>query len=131
MRFLLDTHCWWWLDSDPDRLPSPVRRRLRSPTAELVVSVASIWELAIKASLKRFDFKGPPAATVERMLADTYATLLMVEVAHVLAIMSLPHHHKDPFDRLLVAQAQIEDMTLVTVDPANLRYDIATLDARK
>jgi PIN domain nuclease of toxin-antitoxin system len=131
VKLLLDTHCWVWLYNDPDRLPSPVRRRLRSPTSEIVVSIVSIWELAIKASLKRFDFKGPPAVTVEGMLTDTYARLLMVDVSHVLAIMSLPHYHKDPFDRLLVAQAHVEGMTLVTTDPANLRYDIATLDARK
>lgn len=116
---------------DPDRLPSPVRRRLRSPASEIVVSIVSIWELAIKASLKRFDFKGPPADVVPRLLEDTDARLLTVEVGHVLATMALPFHHKDPFDRLLVAQTHVEGMTLVTNDAANLRYDIATIDARK
>ena len=96
------------------------------------MSVVSIWELAIKASRKRFDFKGAmTAAAIQRMLDDTYASLLTVEVSHALATMSLPFHHKDPFDRLLVAQAHVEGMTLVTNDPANLRYDILTLDARK
>lgn len=93
--------------------------------------MVSIWELAIKASLKRFDFKGPPAAATQRMLDDTDATLLNLDIAHALAIMSLPFHHKDPFDRLLVAQAQVEGLTLVTVDPAILRYDVPTIDARK
>ena len=131
MKLLLDTHCWWWLDTSPERLPSPVRRRLRSPTTEIFVSMVSIWELAVKASLKRFDFKGPPAAAAQRMLEGTDATLLNIDIAHALAILSLPFHHKDPFDRMLVAQAQVEGLTLVTVDPAMFRYDVATLDARK
>lgn len=95
------------------------------------MSIASIWELAIKASLRRFDFRGPAAEIVQKMLDDTEATLLTVEVAHSLAVMTLPFHHKDPFDRLLVAQAQVESLTLVTVDPNILGYDIQTLDARK
>ena len=131
MKLLLDTQCWWWLDTAPERLPSPVRRRLRSPTTEIIVSMVSIWELAIKASLKRFDFKGPPVAATQRMLDDTGATLLNLDIAHALAIMSLPFHHKDPFDRLLVAQAQVEGLTLVTADPAIMRYDVPTIDARK
>jgi PIN domain nuclease of toxin-antitoxin system len=131
VRVLLDTHCWWWLDAAPERLPSPLRRRLRSPATEIIVSMVSIWELAFKASVKRFDFKGLPAASVQRMLEDTDATLLNVDIAHALAIVSLPFHHKDPFDRLLVAQARVEGLTLVTGDPAILRYDVATIDARK
>jgi PIN domain nuclease of toxin-antitoxin system len=131
VKLLLDTQCWWWMGHDPDRLPSPLRRKLRSPASQIVVSIVSIWELAIKASLKRFDFKGPPEHVVPALLEDVDATLLAVDIAHALAIVSLPFHHKDPFDRLLIAQAKVEDLTLVTADPANLRYDIATLDARK
>ena len=131
MTLLLDTQCWVWMDRDPGRLPSPIRRRLRSPTSTILVSVVSIWELAIKASLKRFDFMGDPAAAVQRMLDDTDATLLPLDSSHALATLSLPPHHKDPFDRLLIAQARVETLTLVTSDAANLRYDIATLDARR
>jgi PIN domain nuclease of toxin-antitoxin system len=130
LNLLLDTHCWLWLKLDPDRLPSPVRRRiLRDPT-KLVLSSACVMEIVIKHAAGRLKLKGDPAQLVAELLGDGVAPL-SATVEHALRIATLPPNHRDPFDRLLVAQALVEGLTLVTADPQVLAYGMPSIDARK
>lgn len=125
MRLLLDTHVLlWWLADDP-RLAEPARLAIGAGENDVVVSAASAWEIAIKSRLGKVSAPGD----LEQQLADNGFLPLAVEVRHALGVRDLPDHHRDPFDRLLVAQAQIEGLTLVTVDPTIARYDVPVLAA--
>lgn len=130
LKFLLDTHCWIWLTGDWSRLPSPLRRRILRNPAELVLSSVSVIEIGIKHATGRLKLDVGPDGLVAILKADGVA-FLGVTVDHALRMASLPLHHQDPFDRLLVAQAQVEGLTLVSADPNVLAYDVAALDARK
>ena len=130
LKFLLDTHCWIWLTGDWSRLPSPLRRRILREPSNLVLSAASIVEIGIKHAAGRLKLPVGPDRMVVELKADGVA-FLSVTVDHALRMASLPLHHQDPFDRLLVAQAQVEGLTLVSADPNVLAYDVAAIDARK
>jgi PIN domain nuclease of toxin-antitoxin system len=125
VRLLLDTHVYlWWLSGDP-RMPDAVAARI-SDTATLVhVSAASIWEAAVKAGLGKLDLGG--ADLVAEIPANGFDEL-PVTGRHAATAGALPQHHPDPFDRMLVAQAQLEDLTLVTADSRMDAYDVATLE---
>ena len=127
---LLDTHCWLWLKAEPERLPSPLRRRLLRDSAKLVLSAACIMEIAIKHAAGRLTLQDAPANLVAALLDDGVQPL-DATLAHALRLATLPAHHRDPFDRLLIAQALTEGFTLVTADPQILAYDVLTIDARK
>ena len=116
MKVLLDTHLLLWAAGMPQRLPAPVRVLLERTDTEPVVSVASLWEVAIKSGLGRADFSVDPRLLRRGLLEHGYAEL-DVTGAH-----GFPPIHKDPFDRLLVAQAQIEGITLLTTDENVARY---------
>ena len=119
MKLLLDTHILvWWVAGDR-RLPGSVRDRIRAPENDVWVSAASLWELAIKARLGRIDIDIEEACAA--MTADGFDEL-PVQFAHTLRLSDLPDHHKDPFDRLLIAQSIAEGQRLVTCDEAILRY---------
>lgn len=125
MRMLLDSHALlWWLIT-PARLAPRVLNLVSDGMTEVFVSTASVWELTIKQSLGKIEL---PGDLNERSAADGF-TSLPVLGAHAAAVRSLPFHHKDPFDRLLVAQAQIEGLTLVTADRAMSAYDVPILPA--
>ena len=117
MRRLLDTHLLLWAASDSPRLPRAVADWLDDPAARPVVSTASLWEVTIKAALGRADFRVDPARLRGGLLAAGYEELA-VEGPHVLALGVLPPLHSDPFDRMLVAQARAEGLTLWTSDAA-------------
>lgn len=121
MRYLLDTHLLLWAAGDPDRLSSPARTIIESADNELIFSSASIWEVAIKASLGRSDFVVDPRGLHGGLLNAGYEEL-PVRGEHAAAVADLPPHHKDPFDRMLVAQARVETVTLVTSDALVARY---------
>lgn len=127
---LLDTHCWVWLKHDTSRLPSPVRRRLLRDPTQLVLSSVSVIEIGIKRQLGKLTLLGDPGELVGALVADGVRPL-DVTAAHALRMATLPLLHRDPFDRLLVAQAQVEGLTLVTADANILAYDVKTIDARK
>lgn len=112
MRLLLDTHglIWWW-ENDP-RLSGPVREALRLPETEVFVSVVSAWEIAIKTACGKLRVDADVEAEVER---DGFSKL-GVEFRHAAEAATLPLHHRDPFDRMLIAQARVEGLTLVTAD---------------
>ena len=121
MRLLLDTHLLVWLAEDDPRLSVRARELIGNPGAEVFFSVASVWELAIKASLGRSDFQVDASLLRRTLLANGFLELSILS-AHAVAVAGLALVHRDPFDRLLVAQAQVEGLTLLTVDPKVARY---------
>lgn len=121
MRLLLDTHVLLWVAGEPDRLPAGARAMIEDPDNQLVFSAASLWEIAIKHTLERPDFRADPAL-LRRGLLDNGYVELAITGRHAVAVAGLPPHHKDPFDRMLVAQATVDGMALITVDPLMTRY---------
>jgi len=121
MKLLLDTHLLLWAAGQPDRLPAEARVLIDFAENELFFSAASIWEVVIKSGMGREDFK-IDARVLRRGLLDNGYSELAIGSEHVVAIDNLPLVHKDPFDRVLVAQAQVEGITLLTADPVVARY---------
>lgn len=125
MTLLLDTHAFlWWLD-DPNLLSKSARKAIGDGKNTVYVSAAVVWEISIKRALGKLD---APEDLEAAMAANRFLPLA-VTIPHALAVRSLPDVHRDPFDRMLVAQAQIEQATLVTRDAAVQGYDIATITA--
>ena len=124
MRYLLDTHTLLWARSAPDRLSGEALAALRSAESILHVSMASLWECAIKTSIGKLAI---PDGFYRIVSADY--EILGIEVAHVEACASLPMHHRDPFDRLLVAQAQLGGLVLISRDRDIARYGVPTVVA--
>ena len=125
MRLLLDTHALlWWLGDDP-RLGAAVREQIADPQVEVSVSAASAWEIAIKQALGRLEIR----ADLPSALAASGFRELPITIADALMAGSLPRHHRDPFDRILVAQALREGCTIVTADPDIALYGAPVLAA--
>lgn len=124
MRVLLDTQVWLWMIAAPDRLSPAARRLVSSEDNDLVFSAASSWEIAIKHALGKLKLPGEPADLVPEWMTRTGVTPLPVLHRHTLHVASLPPHHRDPFDRLLVAQAQLEDLAVLTTDRQFDRYAV-------
>lgn len=127
MRILVDTQCWLWWFLSSDRLSQGARDTIAAARDPLYLSAASAWEIAIKVGLRKLRLPQPPARYVPARLAEQGMNALPIEHAHALRVAELPAHHSDPFDRLLVAQAQVERMTVMTADPKILAYDVETL----
>src|SRR5208337_326765 len=121
MKLLLDTHLLLWAAGTPDRLPAAARSLLDDPQNEPIFSSASLWEVAIKHGLGRRDF-GVNARLLRRGLLDNGYTELPISSEHAVALDSLPPMHKDPFDRILLAQSMVEGITLLTADPLVAQY---------
>ena len=121
MKLLLDTHLLLWAAGEPDRLSADARSAIEAPGNELFFSAASIWEIAIKRSIGRADFQ-VDARLMRRGLLDNGYSELPVGSEHAVAIDGLPSIHKDPFDRMLVAQAMVEGITLLTADAVVAQY---------
>jgi len=128
VKLLLDTHVILWVAGQPEKLSAPARSLLTTPENTLFFSAASIGEIVIKRGLGREDFKVDPARLRKMLISHGY-TELPIAVEHALRVESLPLLHKDPFDRLLIAQAREEGMQLLTVDAFILQYGEATLNA--
>ncbi|HYN83061.1 MAG TPA: type II toxin-antitoxin system VapC family toxin [Gemmatimonadaceae bacterium] len=116
MRLLLDTHVWLWMIAEPERFDVDTAAVLENSANELLLSAASSWEIAIKHSLGKLTLPAPAAKYVPQQIAKTGVTPLLIEHSHALRVAELPSHHRDPFDRLLVAQAELEGVTLMTAD---------------
>jgi PIN domain nuclease of toxin-antitoxin system len=129
VRILLDTQSWIWLASSPERFSSSVRALLETEDNELYLSAASPWEIAIKYSNGKLRLPDPPAAYVPSRIEMTRVRPLSIDYTHALHVALLPRHHRDPFDRLIIAQAQIEDLTIVTSDPQFAAYDVQIISA--
>ena len=121
MKLLLDTRLLLWAAGEPDRLPAEARRLLDDPRNELIFSAASLWAISIKSGMGRGDFR-VDARLLRRGLLDNGYRELAITSEHAVATDSLPPIHKDPFDRLLIAQSMIEGITLLTVDPFVAQY---------
>ncbi|HEX9643562.1 MAG TPA: type II toxin-antitoxin system VapC family toxin [Acidimicrobiia bacterium] len=126
MRVLLDTHAWLWMLTEPERLGDALAI-VEDARNELLLSAASSWEIAIKYTLGRLPLPEPPAAYVPARIASTGVTPLAVEHSHALAVAELPDHHRDPFDRILVAQAVLEAVPIVSGDQALARYEVEVI----
>jgi len=121
MKLLLDTHLLLWAAGSPEQLSTAARTLLEDPHNELLFSAASLWEIAIKRDLGRSDFQ-VDARVLRRGLLDNGYQELAITSAHAVSIDSLPPIHKDPFDRILVAQATVEGITLLTADALVAQY---------
>lgn len=127
MKVLIDTHAWLWSLAAPERLSVGARNALVDPGNEVFLSAASAWEIAIKYAIGKLALPAPPAQFVpSRMKAQNIASLAVTHV-HALAVAGLPAHHSDPFDRLLIAQAQVEGWPLITGDPQLTPYGVRIL----
>lgn len=123
MRYLLDSHTLLWATSKSQTLSEPARHEIEAPQNIIFVSLASLWELRLKESLGKL--KIPP--DFYRQLTETGYELLTLSLAHIEAFGKLPWHHKDPFDRMLVAQATTEQLTLMTRDEEVMKYQVEIL----
>jgi PIN domain nuclease of toxin-antitoxin system len=124
MRLLLDTHAFLWWIMDDERLPPSARALMADRDAELLWSAASSWEVAIKYGNGRLPLPTAPARFLAEQLASNRVTSLPVTDAHAWQVAELPPHHRDPIDRLLVAQAQVERVPLLSLDRALRAYNV-------
>jgi len=127
MKYLLDTSVWLWSLTASERINKKARQLLASGREELYLSAASSWEITIKWALGRLPLPEPPSSYVPKRMAAQGIRPLPIAHTHALAVSELPAHHTDPFDRLLIAQAQIEDMVVLTADRAMEPYGIKIL----
>jgi len=127
MRLLLDTCTFLWWMAEPGKLSPKVRRRLVDQRNEVVMSAASGWEIALKHRLGRLLLSEAPSAFIAAALASHNISILPVSMAHGIRAGELPLHHKDPFDRLLIAQSGIEGLTLTSPDSVFAAYDVEML----
>lgn len=123
MKLLLDTHAFLWFIEDSPRLRPQVKALLESDV-ELLISTASLWEIALKSSLGKLTLTQPFEIFIPQQLELNIITILPIELAHLAIISTLPFHHRDPFDRLLIAQAIVEQLPLVSADAAFDAYAI-------
>lgn len=124
MKFLLDTQIFIWWDSDSDKLPPRFLEVCQNPEHTLILSIASLWEIQIKTQLGKLDLSRPLNQIVDEQTKTNQFVLLPIESAHILGLQQLPFYHKDPFDRLLISQAIIENLTILTVDSLFSQYPI-------
>lgn len=118
MKYLLDTHIFiWWVENNP-RLKKETKNLISNPNNDIYVSIASAWEMGIKLSLKKIRLKIP----LSKLFSQPRIETLPIKMEHIISFQELPHIHKDPFDRMLVAQAKSEKITLLTDDPQIKQY---------
>jgi PIN domain nuclease of toxin-antitoxin system len=127
MRILLDTHIFLWWDNQPDQLSPQAKALCQDPTNDLVLSVASVWEMQIKQQLGKLSLRLPLNKLIEEQRQSNGLEILPVSLPHALALEVLPMHHRDPFDRMLIAQAMAENMGLLSADPMFKQYDVTLL----
>jgi PIN domain nuclease of toxin-antitoxin system len=124
MKILLDTHAWLWMVAAPHRLSATARERLGAGTTVLYLSAASSWEMSIKQALGRLDLGGDPEHVIPDMMLRSDVVALDITHQHTLRAGALPLHHRDPVDRLLIAQAQIEKLPVMTADGVFAEYEV-------
>lgn len=127
MRLLIDTHVLIWLARGDQQLPHTVRATLEETSNEVFVSAVSGWEVSVKHAIGRLDLRGRSPAELPQLLPRYMIQALPITYEHGARAGMLPPHHADPFDRMLIAQAQLERLTLVSRDAAFGRYDVDVL----
>lgn len=124
MRILLDTHTFIWWDIEPSRLSPRALSLCQDVNNQLLLSVVSVWEMEIKIQLDKLRFVKSLADMIAEQQRANHIEILPISLAHALAIETLPLHHKDPFDRLLIAQAKVEQLSIMSRDPEFKAYPI-------
>jgi PIN domain nuclease of toxin-antitoxin system len=124
---LLDTHTWLWWTTGDSQLSTTAINAIADPANRVFFSVVSSWEIAIKFGLGKITLAESPATLIPRLLSSQAITVTDVKLAHTMGVVTLPPHHLDPFDRLLIAQANYEDTTIVTRESAFSAYAVRTL----
>lgn len=127
MRYLLDTGVWLWSVLEPERIARKTREVVADLHHDVFLSAVTSWEVAIKSAAGKLSLPEPPGSYVPRRMADQGLRPLPISHQHALAVFSLPAHHRDPFDRLLIAQANLEDMVLITADRIFEQYPVQLL----
>lgn len=127
MNILLDTHSFIWFVEDNPSLSPRARMLIEEPANDVFLSIASVWEMAIKFSLRKLDLEQPFDLFIPNQLLLNDITLLDITVSHTLRVATLPFHHRDPFDRLRVAQSLVEEMPFVSMDDAFDAYGVNRL----
>ena len=127
MKLLLDTHIFIWWADQPERLSPAALSALEDEANELLLSTASLWEMQIKIQLSKLKLSLPLKDLLKNQQETNDLTVLPVTLTHVLALDALPFHHKDPFDRLLIAQSVEEELTIVTADSQFPAYSVKLL----
>ncbi len=124
MRLLLDTHAFLWFVLDDGRLGRNAGSLLRDPDNDLLVSPATFWEIAIKISIGKYSLGEDFASFMERQITDNDMSVLPITIRHTATVAALPFHHRDPFDRLLIAQGIVEHVPLLSTDAAFDKYSV-------
>jgi PIN domain nuclease of toxin-antitoxin system len=127
MRYLLDTGVWLWSLQEPERIARRAREIMADLQQEIFLSSATSWEVAVKAAAGKLRLPEPPHSYVPKRMAEQGLRPLVVSHPHALAVFALPPHHRDPFDRLLIAQANSEDMVLISADRIFHQYRVQLL----
>lgn len=127
MRILLDTHCWLWMQASSKRLSPQTRLLLQDPENQLFLSAASSWEIAIKYALGKLPLPLPPMEYVRSRMETSGTLPLPIQHSHALHAGNLPRHHADPFDRLLISQAQLENLEILTADRHFKAYEVGLI----
>jgi PIN domain nuclease of toxin-antitoxin system len=127
LKLLLDTCTFIWLVSAPDQLGERARQELDDPSATLLLSDASVWEVCLKWQSGKLELPGPPRHWIEEQRRTWELTRAPIELEHLYRSTELPAHHRDPFDRMLVSQAIAEGLSIVTPDPAIRRYPVMVI----
>ena len=127
MKLLLDTHTMLWFMREPERLPPEVMRVIKTAGKQAFVSTATLWEIAIKVSINKLSLPGEYEDLFPSSAVDSGLSLLPIEPQHLATVRRLEFHHRDPFDRLIIAQAKVENMILVSKDPHFSSYNVKIL----
>jgi PIN domain nuclease of toxin-antitoxin system len=127
VRLLLDTQCWLWWFAQPERLSEEAIAQIADEANEVWFSVASVWEIGIKVAIGKLRLPEPIDDYISTRMMQLGARSLEITASHALQATSLPLIHKDPFDRMMIAQSQIEAMTLVSADAMFARYDVSVI----
>jgi PIN domain nuclease of toxin-antitoxin system len=127
VKLLLDTQCWLWWFAQPERLNEEVITQIDDESNELWLSVASVWEMGIKVAIGKLPLPEPLDSYISSRMVQLGVRSLSITASHAILASALPLHHRDPFDRMLIAQAIAEDMMLVSADPIFRQYDVSML----
>ena len=126
-RYLLDTHCWLWWNAQPESLSPQAHEIIADGHNEILFSVVSAWEIIIKHALGKLRLPVPPEKYVPSRLSRNQIGTAEIRLEHVLNIAKLPQHHRDPFDRLLISQAQVDKLTFITAERQIKKYKVELL----
>ena len=127
MKLLLDTQVWLWSLAEPERLNDEARALLSDRRNTIYLSAASAWEIAIKSALGKLPLPEPPTIYVPSRMASLGILALNITHSHTLHVFSLPAHHRDPFDRIIIAQSQVENLPVLTADRVFRQYDVTII----